>query len=97
MSVLRVGSGRDFASLSKAIEFAQNGDLIQVDAGTYLNEHSTINKKLTIEGVGGLARFVSTNGAPDGKATFTVNDSDPVLEVIERAAACGLGERGGEP
>lgn len=102
MSVLRVGSGRDFASLSRAIEFARNGDLIQVDAGTYLNEHSTINKKLTIEGVGGLARFVSTNGAPDGKATFTVNDSvtfeniEVTGEHVESGNGSAIRHQGGD-
>ena len=59
MTVLTVGQGQQFARLSDAIAAAANGDLLQVQAGTYANDFATINKALIIEGVGGMVRLVA--------------------------------------
>ena len=52
MATLTVGSGEQFSTLSAAIGASQDGDVIEVQAGTYLNDFATVNTKITITGVG---------------------------------------------
>jgi hypothetical protein len=55
-----VGSGFEFSTLAAAIAASNNGDVIQVQAGTYTNDFATITTDLTIEGVGGMVNLVAT-------------------------------------
>ncbi len=86
MSILTVGSGEQFATLSAAVVTSQDGDVIQVQAGTYTNDFSTINTKITIEGVGGMVHLLATQSPPDGKAILTTN-TDVTLDNIELSGA----------
>jgi len=63
MATLTVGSGSGFeySTLANAIAASQDGDLIQVQAGTYTNDFAAINTSITIEGVGGLVNLVATS------------------------------------
>ena len=92
MTVLTVGQGQQFARLSDAIAAAANGDLLQVQAGTYANDFATINKALTIEGVGGMVRLVATTSPSNGKAVL-VTQADVTLRNIEISGARGRPER----
>jgi hypothetical protein len=51
MATLTVGSGSGFeySTLSSAIAASQDGDVIQVQAGTYTNDFATISTSITIE------------------------------------------------
>jgi len=88
MSTLTVGSGSgfNFNTLSSAIAASQDGDVIQVQAGTYTNDFATINTRITIEGVGGMVHLVATEPPPDRKAILTIN-TDATLDNIEFSGA----------
>ena len=86
MSILTVGSGEQFATLNAAVAASQDGDVIQVQAGTYTNDFATINTKITIEGVGGMVHLLATQSPPDGKAILTTN-TDVTLDNIELSGA----------
>jgi len=86
MSVLTVGSGQQFASLGAAVAASHDGDVLQVQAGTYTNDFATINTKITIEGVGGMVHLLATQSPPDGKAILTTN-TDVTLDNIELSGA----------
>ncbi len=72
-NVLRVGAGKEFSTIAAAVAAAQNGDTIQVDAGTYVNDFASISKNVTLEGVGGMVNMVSTGPIPNGKGIFVTN------------------------
>ena len=93
MSTLNVGPGQPFARLSDAIAASSDGDLIRIQAGTYTNDFATINKRLTIQGVGGMAKLVATEPAPNGKAIL-VTQNDVTLENIEMSGARVRDENG---
>ena len=88
-TVLTVGSGKAFATLAAAVAAAHDGDTIDVSAGLYVNDSVLIGKKLTIEGVGGIAQFVDT-AAPAGGAQF-VTTTDLTLRNVEVFGAKGSG------
>jgi hypothetical protein len=70
MAVLSVGSGKPYSTITAAVAAAQNGDTIEVQAGTYTNQYVSINKNITLQGVGGMVSMVSTGLIPNGKAIF---------------------------
>jgi hypothetical protein len=73
--VLTVGVGEEFSTLSAAVAAAHNGDTILVNAGTYVNDFSIVNAAITIEGVGGMAKFVATEAPTDLKGIITVDNN----------------------
>ena len=56
MAVLTVGNGKQYQTIPSAIQAAQSGDTIQVDAGTYTNQYASITKDLTLTGVGAWSK-----------------------------------------
>ena len=73
MAVLSVGSGKPYSTIAAAVAAAQNGDTIEVQAGTYVNDYVSISKNITLEGIGGMVSMVSTGLIPNGKAIFITN------------------------
>lgn len=88
-----VGGGYDYTTLSAAVAAANPNDRIQVAAGTYTNDFSTINVPLTIEGVGGLAVLQATIQIPNGKGIFITN-ADLVVRNLEFRGAKVADENG---
>ncbi len=86
MSILTVGAGQQYARISDAVAASHDGDTLQVQAGTYVNDFATINTKITIEGVGGMAHLLATVAPPDGKAILTTN-TDVTLDHLEFSGA----------
>ena len=72
-AVLTVGIGQDYATLAAAVAAAQDHDTINVIAGTYLDQTATINKPLTIQGVGGTPVFTATTSLANRKGFLVVN------------------------
>ena len=74
MAILTVGAGAGFEynTLSSAIAASQDGDVIQVQAGTYTNDFSVITTSITIEGVGGLVNLVATEPLSNGKGILVI-------------------------
>lgn len=80
---LTVESG---ASIQAAIDSADSGDTIIVEAGTY-REQLIINKDLEIRG-----REGATVEAPDEMAAFTIDESPPQFEPIVFAYGGSVGD-----
>ena len=101
MAILTVGPGKQFATLSAAVAKSQNGDVIQVQAGTYTNDFSTISTSITIEGVGGMVHLVATEAPPNNKGILVVGTatSNPTvtldnLEISGAAISAAAGGNG---
>jgi hypothetical protein len=74
MATLTVGSGSgfDYSTLAAAIAASNDGDVIQVQGGTYTNDFATITTSITIEGVGGMVNLVATEPPPNLQGILTI-------------------------
>jgi hypothetical protein len=83
MATLTVGagSGFEYSTLSAAIAASQDGDVIQVQAGTYTNDFATITTNITIEGVGGMVNLVANEPPPNGKGMLTIGTGSSSPDV----------------
>ena len=76
MATLTVGAGQEYTTIASAVAAAQNGDTVQVQAGTYINDFFTISTNITLESVGGTAYDIASGASPpNGKAIATVDAS----------------------
>ena len=89
-TVLSAGAGGTYATVASAVAAAHDGDTIRVAAGTYVNDAAVITHKVIIEGVGGLARFVSTAAPANGLAQF-VTTTDVTFRNVEIFGAASPG------
>ena len=67
MSTLDVGAGAQYSTIASAVAAANNGDTIDVQAGTYTNDFLNIDKSLTLQAVGGTVSLVATQDPSNGK------------------------------
>jgi hypothetical protein len=86
MATLTVGQGKQFATISSAIAASRDGDVVAIDAGTYINDFAIINTKITLQGVGGMAKLVATVAPPNGKGILVTN-TDITLDHLELSGA----------
>jgi Right handed beta helix region len=86
MTTLTVGVGKQYAHLKDAVNASHDGDVINIDAGTYVNDFATVNHKITINGVGGMAHLVGSGNIPNGKAIMVTN-TDVTLNHLEFSGA----------
>ena len=86
MTTLTVGAGQQFATISAAVAASQDGDTVQVQAGTYVNDFVTVNTKITIEGLLGKVNMDATVAPQHGKAIITTN-TDCTLDHLELSGA----------
>ncbi len=93
MSILNVGSGMQFSTVASAVAASRDGDTVQVQAGTYLNDFATLNTRITLQGIGGMASLVATASPPNGKAILTTN-TDVTLDHLEISGAAVPDENG---
>ena len=87
---LTVGPGKTYQKVSDAVAAAQVGDTIEVDAGEYVDDISSIKvSDLTIRGVGGRPHLKATVPPPNKKGIFVVEQGvGPVtLENLEFSGA----------
>ncbi|MEJ0016498.1 MAG: Hint domain-containing protein [Acetobacteraceae bacterium] len=94
MAVLSVGAGQTYGTLSAAVVDAQDGDVIQLQPGLYVDDFATITKQITIEGVGpGRAHLQADSPPPNGKAILVTNGNITLrnLEFSGAAVADGNG------
>jgi hypothetical protein len=93
--VLRVGSGEAYATPSLAGAAAQDGDVVEIDAGEYLDDSMIWRKNnLTLRGVGGRPHIkgtkLITDGGTDvqnGKGLWVLYGQNTVVENIEFSGA----------
>lgn len=86
MPTLSVGAGKQYATLAAAIAAARDGDVIGIDAGTYVNDFATINTRITITGVGGMANLVATGTIGNGKGILVTN-TDVTIQNLSFSGA----------
>jgi len=86
MTVLNVGSNQPFQRIADAVAASQDGDVVNVQSGTYVNDFATINAKISINGVGGMVHLLATVAPPDGKAILTTN-TDLSIDHLEFSGA----------
>ena len=92
-NILRVGADQPFTTLASALAVARDGDVLLVQAGTYVNDFARIAAKVSIVGVGGMVNLVATVPPPDGKAILTV-DADALIENVSFTGARVADENG---
>ena len=71
MTTLTVGAGQQYRSIAAAVAASGSGDVVNVSAGTYLNDFVSIDHSLTIQAVGGPVNILATYQPPNGKAIIT--------------------------
>ena len=81
--ILSVGPGQPFALPSQAAAAAQDGDTIEISAGTYRDVAIWRASRLTIRGVGGRPRIDAGGGGAAGKATWVIAGRRVVVENVE--------------
>jgi hypothetical protein len=86
VSLISVGPGQLYSTLAAAVSASQDGDTIQIQAGTYVNDFAEVTHKITIQGVGGLAHLEATELIPNGKAIL-ITDTDVTIDRIEFSGA----------
>lgn len=90
-NILRVGPGRTYSRVSDAAAAAQDGDVIEIDAGTYTGNAAvavwTANN-LIVRGVGnGRASLVANGAYVWGKGIFVAAGNNITFENIEFSGA----------
>jgi Ca2+-binding RTX toxin-like protein len=101
MAILTVGAGKMFSRLSDAIAASRDGDVLQVQAGTYTNDFATVNSKITIEGVGGMVKLAATIQPPNAKGILITNTDVTIRNVeftgaaVPDANGAGIRHQGG--
>ena len=95
MATLNVGAGQAYATLSAAVAASRDGDVIAVQAGTYVNDFATITTDITIVGVGGMANFVATVTPPNGKGILVTQSDVTIQNLSFSGAAVGDGNGAG--
>ncbi|HEY0206352.1 MAG TPA: right-handed parallel beta-helix repeat-containing protein, partial [Acetobacteraceae bacterium] len=78
-NILQVGVGQVFTTIASALAAAHDGDIVLVQAGTYVNDFATVSAKVSLIGVGGMVNMVATVPPPNGKAILTV-DADATIQ-----------------
>jgi hypothetical protein len=102
MTDLTVGAGQQFSTLKAAIAASNDGDVLLIQPGTYVNDFATINTAIALKGVGGMVHMKAEASPSDGKAIFTVNE-DVTFENFEFSGAAvpdqngaGIRHQGGD-
>lgn len=77
------GTGYQYHTIASAIAASQNGDTIQVQAGTYTNDTAIISTSIKLEAVGGRVVMNETTAVPNQKGILVVgtHDSTPTVSI----------------
>jgi len=87
-TTLRVGPGRALETPSEAAAVARDGDVVEIDAGTYVGDVATWTQDdLTLRGVGGEAHLKADGRSAQGKAIWVIAGDRTRVENIELSGA----------
>lgn len=93
--VLKVGPGRSLASPSDAAAVARDGDIVEIDAGTYTGDTATwTQNNLTLRGVGGKAHLRANGQSAQGKAIWVIAGARTKVVNIEFSGAAVADQNG---
>ncbi len=86
---LQVGPGKEFLFPSVAAQFAEDGDLIEIDAkGLYQNDHAVWpQSNITIKGVNGRPHLSSFGLIPNQKGVWVIQGNGVTVVNIEISGA----------
>ena len=85
-ATLSVGPGQAYRTVASAVAAARDGDVVQVQAGTYTNDFPVVTRNISIVGVGGMARLVANTAIPNGKGIL-ITRANVTVQSIELAGA----------
>jgi MYXO-CTERM domain-containing protein len=87
-ATLQVGPGKTYAVPSEAAAEANDGDIIEIDAGTYTGDvASWYANNITLKGVGGYAHLEANGNHAEGKAIWVIKGDSVTVEWIEFTGA----------
>lgn len=82
--VIRVGPRGEVVAASIAADLAQDGDIVEIEAGAYPGDVAVWKqKRLTIRAVGGRARMIAAGKHAEGKAIWVLRDGDFDISGID--------------
>lgn len=82
-ALLRIGPGREFATIAEAARHARDGDTIEIDGGEYVQDvASWPQSRIVIRGVNGTPRLVADGKSAEGKAIWVIKGTDVLVENV---------------
>lgn len=86
--VLSVGDGQRFRSIREAAAAARDGDIVEIEAGTYAGDVAVwTQQRLTIRGVNGRPLLLATGASAEGKGIWVLRNGDFEIENISFSGA----------
>jgi len=73
-ATLMVGPGQTYATVSAAFAAANDGDTVEVMAGTYINDFPAVETKITLTAIGGRVTMRGTEFIPNEKGILVVDN-----------------------
>ncbi|MCX7745338.1 MAG: right-handed parallel beta-helix repeat-containing protein [Clostridia bacterium] len=93
--VIQVGPDKAYKTVREAAAAAQDGDVVQIDAGTYLGDYVTWRaNNLIIRGVGGRPHIQGNSLIPNGKGLWVIQGANTTIEDVEFSGARVADENG---
>jgi hypothetical protein len=87
-AILRVGPDKSYKTVRAAASAVQDGDIVEVDSGTYAADVATWRKNnLTVRAVGGRAHLRADGANESGKGIWVVQGNNFTAENIEFSGA----------
>lgn len=84
----QVGPLRAYRTPSEVASIVENGDIVEIDAGIYLNDVAIWQKdNLTIRGKGGRAHIQAIGKHAEGKGIWVIKGNNTLIENIEFSGA----------
>jgi hypothetical protein len=91
-TILTVGVGKEYSTITAAVAASHNGDTVQVDAGSYTNDFADITNQITLVSVGATVNMVATELLPNKKGTLIVDNSAAIKGFSFSGAAISAGD-----
>jgi len=86
LAILTVGLHQTYHRIADAVAASRDGDVVAVQAGTYVNDFVTVTRKITLQGIGGTVRMIATVAPTNGKAILTTGN-DVTIDHFEFSGA----------
>jgi hypothetical protein len=86
--ILRIGPGKAIRTIASAASLANDGDIIEVEAGDYSGDVAVWEKKnVTLRAVGGRVRVIARGMAAEGKGIWVVRGGRMTVEGFDFSGA----------